>query len=104
MEVHENVSGIRIRNNKTVNTVTVYTVIHVFFYYYLLYLHFQELLSTTKNFGDAYDSIHQKLASIKERFHAADGLQPDLLTKKSQAYQFKVSTVFKIKIKLIILK
>ncbi|XP_053365762.1 nesprin-3 isoform X1 [Clarias gariepinus] len=52
--------------------------------------HLQELLSTTKNFGDAYDSIHQKLASIKERFHAADGLQPDLLTKKSQAYQFKV--------------
>ncbi|MCJ8737179.1 hypothetical protein PDJAM_G00021200 [Pangasius djambal] len=50
----------------------------------------QELISTTKNFGDAYDSIHQKLMSIKERFHAADGLQPDILAKKSQADQLKV--------------
>ncbi|KAK3563510.1 hypothetical protein QTP86_030372 [Hemibagrus guttatus] len=50
----------------------------------------QELISKTKNFGEAYDSIHQKLASIKERFHAADGLQLDILAKKSQADQLKV--------------
>lgn len=51
----------------------------------------QELISTTKSFGDAYDSIHLQLTSIKERFHAADGLQPDILAKKSQADQLKVS-------------
>ncbi|XP_058254944.1 nesprin-3 isoform X2 [Hemibagrus wyckioides] len=50
----------------------------------------QELISKTKNFGEAYDSIHQKLTSLKERFHAADGLQPDILAKKSQADQLKV--------------
>ncbi|TSV68152.1 Nesprin-3 [Bagarius yarrelli] len=50
----------------------------------------QELLSKTKSFDDAYDSIHQKLTSLKERFHATDGLQPDILAKKSQADQLKV--------------
>ncbi|XP_060789678.1 nesprin-3 isoform X2 [Neoarius graeffei] len=50
----------------------------------------QELISTTKNFGDAYDSIHQKLTSIKERFHTSDRLQSDILAKKSQADQLKV--------------
>ncbi|XP_060736451.1 nesprin-3 [Tachysurus vachellii] len=50
----------------------------------------QELISKTKSFGEAYDSIQQKLSSIKERFHTADGLQPDILAKKSQADQVKV--------------
>ncbi|KAF7704058.1 hypothetical protein HF521_021130 [Silurus meridionalis] len=53
-------------------------------------LRLQELISTTKNFGDAHHSIHQKLLSIKERFHTADGLQPDILAKKSQADQLKI--------------
>lgn len=50
----------------------------------------QELISTTKNFGDAHDSIHQKLVSIGDRFRASGGLQPDILAKKSQADQLKV--------------
>ncbi|KAI4882007.1 hypothetical protein NFI96_005484 [Prochilodus magdalenae] len=48
------------------------------------------LISRTKDFGDAYDSIQKRLASIKERFLAAEGLQPDILAKKSQADQLKV--------------
>ncbi|XP_017566769.2 nesprin-3 [Pygocentrus nattereri] len=50
----------------------------------------QGLISRTKDFGDAYDSIQKRLASIKERFLAAEGLQPDILAKKSQADQLKV--------------
>ncbi|XP_052009821.1 nesprin-3 [Xyrauchen texanus] len=50
----------------------------------------QELISKTKDFSDAYDSIHKKLTSIKERFLMADGLQPDILAKKSQADQLRV--------------
>lgn len=56
----------------------------------------QELISTTKSFGDAYDSIRQKLTSIEERFHTSDGLQPDILAKKSQADQLKVSTTLRL--------
>ncbi|XP_065108494.1 nesprin-3 [Paramisgurnus dabryanus] len=50
----------------------------------------QGLISKTKDFSDAYDSIHKKLSSIKERFLAADCLQPDILAKKSQADQLRV--------------
>ncbi|XP_072545116.1 nesprin-3 isoform X2 [Salminus brasiliensis] len=50
----------------------------------------QGLISRTKDFGDAYDSIQKRQSSIKERFHAAEGLQPDILAKKSQADQLKV--------------
>ncbi|XP_022529008.2 nesprin-3 isoform X1 [Astyanax mexicanus] len=50
----------------------------------------QGLISRTKDFGDAYDSIQKRLISIKERFLAAGGLQPDILAKKSQADQLKV--------------
>ncbi|XP_050989875.1 nesprin-3 isoform X2 [Labeo rohita] len=50
----------------------------------------QGLISKTKDFSDAYDSIHKKLTSIKERFIAMDGLQPDILAKKTQADQLRV--------------
>ncbi|XP_067223828.1 nesprin-3 [Chanodichthys erythropterus] len=50
----------------------------------------QGLISKTKDFSDAYDSIHKKLTSIKERFVKTDGLQPDILAKKSQADQLRV--------------
>ncbi|KAJ8290269.1 hypothetical protein GJAV_G00010700 [Gymnothorax javanicus] len=50
----------------------------------------QGLLSRTKDFGDAYESIHKKLSLISERFITADALQPDILAKKSQADQLKV--------------
>uniref|UniRef100_A0A671SUA9 Nesprin-3-like n=1 Tax=Sinocyclocheilus anshuiensis TaxID=1608454 RepID=A0A671SUA9_9TELE len=52
--------------------------------------HLQGLISKTKDFSDAYDSIHKKLTSIKERFIMTDGLQPDILTKKTQADQLRV--------------
>ncbi|XP_030633286.1 nesprin-3 [Chanos chanos] len=50
----------------------------------------QGLISRTKDFGDAYDAVHKKLTHIKERFLSVDGLQPDILAKKSQADQLKV--------------
>ncbi|KAA0710980.1 Nesprin-3 KASH domain-containing protein 3 [Triplophysa tibetana] len=50
----------------------------------------QGLISKTKDFSEAYDSIHKKLSFIKERFYAANGLQPDILAKKSQADQLRV--------------
>ncbi|XP_059376056.1 nesprin-3 isoform X1 [Carassius carassius] len=50
----------------------------------------QGLISKTKDFSDAYDSIHKKLTSIKERFITTDGLQPDILAKKTQADQLRV--------------
>ncbi|XP_067311875.1 nesprin-3 [Pseudorasbora parva] len=50
----------------------------------------QGLISKTKDFSNAYDSIHKKLTSIKERFVKTDGLQPDILAKKSQADQLRV--------------
>ncbi|XP_052476055.1 nesprin-3 [Carassius gibelio] len=52
--------------------------------------HLQGLISKTKDFSDAYDSIHEKLTSVKERFIMTDGLQPDILTKKTQADQLRV--------------
>lgn len=50
----------------------------------------QGLISKTKDFSNAYDSIHTKLSSIKDRFVSTDGLQPDILAKKSQADQLRV--------------
>uniref|UniRef100_A0A8C1GAW4 Spectrin repeat containing, nuclear envelope family member 3 n=1 Tax=Cyprinus carpio TaxID=7962 RepID=A0A8C1GAW4_CYPCA len=50
----------------------------------------QGLISKTKDFSDAYDSINKKLTSIKERFITTDGLQPDILAKKTQADQLRV--------------
>ncbi|XP_016428183.1 nesprin-3 isoform X1 [Sinocyclocheilus rhinocerous] len=50
----------------------------------------QGLISKTKDFSDAYDSIHKKLSSIKEQFITMDGLQPDILAKKTQADQLRV--------------
>uniref|UniRef100_W5LNI7 Spectrin repeat containing, nuclear envelope family member 3 n=1 Tax=Astyanax mexicanus TaxID=7994 RepID=W5LNI7_ASTMX len=42
----------------------------------------QGLISRTKDFGDAYDSIQKRLISIKERFLAAGGLQPDIWPRR----------------------
>ncbi|XP_035235597.1 nesprin-3 isoform X1 [Anguilla anguilla] len=50
----------------------------------------QGLISRTKDFGDAYESIRKKLSLITERFITADTLQPDILAKKSQSDQLKV--------------
>ncbi|XP_066541718.1 nesprin-3 [Hoplias malabaricus] len=50
----------------------------------------QGLISRTKDFGDAYNSIQKRLTSLQERFLTAEGLQPDILAKKSQADQLKV--------------
>lgn len=50
----------------------------------------QGLISRTKDFGDAYESTRSKLAALRERLVSADGLQPDILAKKSQADQFRV--------------
>uniref|UniRef100_A0A672J8X9 Spectrin repeat containing, nuclear envelope family member 3 n=1 Tax=Salarias fasciatus TaxID=181472 RepID=A0A672J8X9_SALFA len=49
----------------------------------------QGLISRTKDFGDAYEQIRSRLASFAERMLAADGLQPDILAKKTQADQFR---------------
>ncbi|CAM4648070.1 unnamed protein product [Leuciscus chuanchicus] len=48
----------------------------------------QCLISKTKDFSNAYDSIHKKLTFIKEVKTAE--LQPDILAKKSQADQLRV--------------
>ncbi|XP_070698326.1 nesprin-3 [Pempheris klunzingeri] len=50
----------------------------------------QGLISRTKDFGDAYESIRSKLSGLQDRLVAADGLQPDILAKKSQSDQFRV--------------
>ncbi|XP_008294505.1 nesprin-3 isoform X2 [Stegastes partitus] len=50
----------------------------------------QGLISRTKDFGDTYESIQSKLSSLRDRLVAADGLQPDILAKKSQSDQFRV--------------
>ncbi|XP_029983157.1 nesprin-3 isoform X2 [Sphaeramia orbicularis] len=50
----------------------------------------QGLISRTKDFGDAYELIRSKLASLRDRLVAADTLQPDILAKKSQSDQFRV--------------
>uniref|UniRef100_A0A3B4VGI9 Spectrin repeat containing, nuclear envelope family member 3 n=1 Tax=Seriola dumerili TaxID=41447 RepID=A0A3B4VGI9_SERDU len=50
----------------------------------------QGLISRTKDFGDAFELIRSKLAHLRDRVLAADGLQPDILAKKSQSDQFRV--------------
>ncbi|KAJ8341192.1 hypothetical protein SKAU_G00334830 [Synaphobranchus kaupii] len=50
----------------------------------------QSLISRTKDFGDAYESILKKLFLITGRLNSADALQPDILAKKSQSDQLKV--------------
>ncbi|XP_074548187.1 nesprin-3 isoform X2 [Halichoeres trimaculatus] len=50
----------------------------------------QGLISRTKDFGDAYELIRSKLTALRDRLMAADGLQPDILAKKSQSDQFRV--------------
>lgn len=47
-------------------------------------------MSRTKDFTEAFELVFSKLASLQERLVAADGLQPDILAKKSQSDQFKV--------------
>ncbi|TDG98546.1 hypothetical protein EPR50_G00201470 [Perca flavescens] len=50
----------------------------------------QVLISRTKDFGDAAELIRSRLASHRDQLVAADGLQPDILAKKSQSDQFRV--------------
>ncbi|CAL1575732.1 unnamed protein product [Knipowitschia caucasica] len=50
----------------------------------------QGLISRTKDFGDAHELVRLRLAGLRDRMVTADGLQPDLLAKKSQADQFRV--------------
>lgn len=53
----------------------------------------QGLISRTKDFGDAYESIRFRLAALRDQLVAADSLQPDILAKKSQSDQFRVSLI-----------
>ncbi|XP_034418944.1 nesprin-3 isoform X2 [Cyclopterus lumpus] len=50
----------------------------------------QGLISRTKDFGDAQELIRSKLAALQDHLVATDGLQPDILAKKSQSDQFRV--------------
>lgn len=50
----------------------------------------QGLISRTKDFGDAYESIRNKLTLLRDRLIAVDTLQPDILAKKSQSDQLRV--------------
>uniref|UniRef100_A0A667XXG2 Spectrin repeat containing, nuclear envelope family member 3 n=1 Tax=Myripristis murdjan TaxID=586833 RepID=A0A667XXG2_9TELE len=50
----------------------------------------QGLISRTKDFGDAYESIRSKLTVLRDRFVAVDALLPDILAKKSQLDQLRV--------------
>ncbi|XP_062325713.1 nesprin-3 isoform X1 [Osmerus eperlanus] len=50
----------------------------------------QGLISRTKDFGDAYESIRKKLTPLRDRLVAADSFQPDILAKKSQSDQLRV--------------
>ena len=58
-----------------------------------IFFHSQGLISRTKDFDDTYELIRSKLASVRHRLMAADGPQPDILAKKSQSDQFKVSLI-----------
>nr|XP_057913320.1 nesprin-3 isoform X2 [Doryrhamphus excisus] len=49
----------------------------------------QGFISRTKDFGDASTGIVSMLSSIREKMMAAEGLQPDILAKKSQWDRFK---------------
>ncbi|XP_033991071.1 nesprin-3 [Trematomus bernacchii] len=50
----------------------------------------QGLISRTKDFGAAYESLRSKLSALRHQLVAADSLQPDILAKKSQADRFMV--------------
>ncbi|AWP16994.1 putative nesprin-3 [Scophthalmus maximus] len=50
----------------------------------------QALISRTKDFGDAYKLICSKMTHLQDQLMVADGLQPDILAKKSQSDQFRV--------------
>ncbi|XP_029316364.1 nesprin-3 isoform X2 [Cottoperca gobio] len=50
----------------------------------------QGLISRTKDFGDAFEVIRSNLSGLRDQLVAADGLQPDILAKKSQSDQFRV--------------
>ncbi|KAK5916236.1 hypothetical protein CgunFtcFv8_011241 [Champsocephalus gunnari] len=50
----------------------------------------QGLLSRTKDFGAAEESLRSKLSALQLQLVAADSLQPDILAKKSQADRFMV--------------
>ncbi|XP_056281821.1 nesprin-3 isoform X4 [Pseudoliparis swirei] len=50
----------------------------------------QGLISRTKDFGDAHDLMRSKLAALRRHLVATDGLQPDILAKKSQSDRFRV--------------
>uniref|UniRef100_A0A4W5JD54 Spectrin repeat containing, nuclear envelope family member 3 n=1 Tax=Hucho hucho TaxID=62062 RepID=A0A4W5JD54_9TELE len=50
----------------------------------------QGLISRTKDFGDAYESIRSNLTLLRDRLISADILQPDILAKKSQSDQLRV--------------
>ncbi|KAK7904173.1 hypothetical protein WMY93_016780 [Mugilogobius chulae] len=50
----------------------------------------QGLISRTKDFSDAHELISLRLAGLRDRLGTADGLQPDILAKKSQADQFRM--------------
>lgn len=50
----------------------------------------QAFISRTKDFTDTYKLMCSKLSSVKGRLMTADGLQPDILAKKSQSDQFGV--------------
>uniref|UniRef100_A0A8C5EA24 KASH domain-containing protein n=1 Tax=Gouania willdenowi TaxID=441366 RepID=A0A8C5EA24_GOUWI len=51
------------------------------------------LITRTKDFGDAHESILSKLTSLEDGLVSADVLQPDILAKKSQSDQFRVSEI-----------
>ncbi|XP_024909842.1 nesprin-3 isoform X2 [Cynoglossus semilaevis] len=49
----------------------------------------QVLISRTKDFGETYKSLCSKLSQLRKRLMDEDGLQPDILAKKSQSGQFR---------------
>ncbi|KAM9804019.1 nesprin-3 [Neosynchiropus ocellatus] len=49
----------------------------------------QGLLSRTKDIDGTYQAIRSKLDAVQNRLVSADGLQPDILAKKSQSDQLK---------------
>lgn len=53
----------------------------------------QGSVSRSKDFGDAHELICCRLAALQDQLGAADGLQPDILAKKSQSDQFRVSLI-----------
>lgn len=50
----------------------------------------QGFISRTKDFGEAYELVRAKMTELHDQLVSCDGLQPDILTKKSQLDQFRV--------------